>query len=69
MSSMCPSPSQILRHLTDMTDDQNVLSLRYKYGLTISQRIKEIFKEILNGEHTLISLLKFLISLLNFIRL
>ena len=59
MSSIGASPSQILRHLHDMTDDHNVLTLRYKYGLTIVQRIKEIFKEILNGKPTLISSLNF----------
>ena len=41
--------SEITRAFHDVTDDHNVLSLQYKYGMTTSQRIKDIFKEILNG--------------------
>ena len=36
--------------LADLTDEANVLSLRYKYGLNINQRMKEIFKEIIYGK-------------------
>jgi len=49
MSSVA-NVNEIAAALADMTDDSNVLSLHYKYGLNISQRIKEIFKEIINGK-------------------
>jgi len=41
---------EIQATLADMTDDANVLSLRYKYGLNINQRIKEVFKELIYGK-------------------
>jgi len=50
MSSVAAGVSEVQAALADMTDDANVLTLRYMYGLNISQRIKEIFKEIINGK-------------------
>jgi len=50
MSSVAPTARELIRMVNDVTDDQNVLSLRYKFLLTASQRQREIFKEILTGK-------------------
>jgi len=50
MSSVRPSSRELMRMMNDVTDDHNVLSLRYKYLLTTTQKQREIFKEILYGK-------------------
>jgi len=51
MSSISPSTGKLMRAMNEhVMDDHNVLSLRYKYGMTTSQRIREIVKEIVNGK-------------------
>jgi len=52
MSSIGATNRQLLRMMNDVTDDGNIISLRYKYCLTRNQRFREIFKEILNGKPT-----------------
>jgi len=51
MSSVAPTARELIRMVND-ADDQNVLSLRYKFLLTANQRQREIFKEILTGKPT-----------------
>jgi len=51
MSSVSPTINDLVRAMNEhVLDDHNVLSLRYKYGMTRSQRIRDIVKEIVNGK-------------------
>jgi len=52
MSSVMPSARELMLMLNDVTDDHNVLNLRYKYLLTAAQKQRQIFKEILFGKPT-----------------
>jgi len=52
MSSVSPTLSEIFNAMQhDISDDHNVLSVRYKYGMTTTQRIRDIVKEIITGKH------------------
>ena len=52
MSSVSPTLSEIFNTMQqDMGDDHNVISVRYKYGQTTSQRTRDVVKEIVNGKH------------------
>ena len=51
MSSVSPTLSDIYNTMQqDMSDDHNVISVRYKYGQTTTQRTRDIVKEILTGK-------------------
>jgi len=52
MSSVSPTLSEIFNAMQhDISDDHNVLSVRYKYGMMTTHRIRDIVKEIINGKH------------------
>ena len=50
MWSVSPTASELFIAMHDVSNDHNVLSIRYKYGMTTYQRIRDIIKEILNGK-------------------
>ena len=51
MSSVSPTTNDLIRAMNEhVLDDHNVLSLRYKYGMTRTQCMREIVKEIVNGK-------------------